>query len=282
MQNEKEGIVVSQSMMLFFGVIILGLVGFCGYLYGKVGSTTAPLAAPTQQAAQQAAAPTITLDAVKALFTKDFVKFGDANRKVLFVEISDPSCPYCHIAGGKDSELAAAIGPQFKYATDGGTYIPPVSEIRKLVDAGKASYLWIYFPGHSGGEMAAKAMYCANDLGKFWEVSDLLMSEKGYEIQNGVSANRAAVTGPVVGNDKTKSGDLANFLKSAVDPVKMKACLDSGKYDGRTVSETSEGQKLAAYFGQNFGTPAFFVNTQAYAGAYSFTEMQSTVDAALK
>ncbi len=280
MQNEKEGVVISQSMMLFFGVIVLGLVGFCGYLYGKVGTSSAP--ATAQQAAAPTATPTVTMDTIKGLFSKSYVKFGDANRKVLFVEISDPSCPYCHVAGGKDSELAAAMGPQFKYAADGGTYIPPVPEIRKLVDAGNASYLWIYYPGHSGGEMAAKAMYCASDLGKFWEVSDLLMSEKGYEIQNGVSASRAAVTGPVVGNDKTKSGDLANFLKSAVDPAKMKACLDSGKYDSRTASETNDSQQLAVYFGQNFGTPAFFINTQAYAGAYSYTDMQSTVDAALK
>ena len=83
-----------------------------------------------------------------------------------------------------------------------------------------------------------KALYCAFEKGKYWEVSDLVMSEKGYEIQNGTDPSGTASTDPVVKNDKTKSQDLANFLAPAIDPAFMKSCLDSGKYDARLASDT--------------------------------------------
>src|SRR6266478_2882228 len=43
---------------------------------------------------------TIDLVTIKGLWDKNLIKFGDKNKKVLFVEIVDPSCPFCHIAGG--------------------------------------------------------------------------------------------------------------------------------------------------------------------------------------
>lgn len=256
---------------------------FIGNLTAKVqylqkGSPAAPAAAGTTPAAA-AAAPTVTLAQIKDVFKKDIIKFGGPNSKLLLVEVADPSCPYCHVAAGQDPELVAAIPQfsQFKTADQGGTYIPPVPEFKKLVDQGKAAYAYIYSPGHGNGIMAMTALYCAFEKGKFWEASDLLMSEKGYEIQNGTDPAGAASTGPVVKNDKTKSGDLANFLSSAIDPAFMKSCLDSGKYDARIGTDT----QLASSLGVQ-GTPGFFVNATNFAGAYSFKDMQSAVDAALK
>jgi protein-disulfide isomerase len=58
------------------------------------------------EAAQAApeAAPVVTMDQVKGLFAdENNLVFGDPNSKVLFVEFSDPSCPYCHIAAGTNS-----------------------------------------------------------------------------------------------------------------------------------------------------------------------------------
>jgi protein-disulfide isomerase len=250
-----------------------------GYLFKEMSDLkkgTATLATTTAANAG-ATQPNVTLDTIKGLFSKDLIKIGDANRKVLFVEIADPSCPYCHIAGGYDSELAGVVGSQFKYVSDGGNYDPPVTEMKKLVDSGKASFIWIYYPGHSGGEMAAKALYCANDMGKFWEVDKLLGSEKGYEIENGVNAQNVATSGPIVGNDKTKSAALADFLKSVIDPTAMRTCLDSGKYDSRIQSDQAVATSLGVQ-----GTPGFFVNTAVFTGAYSYTDMKSAVDAALK
>ncbi|PWU23042.1 hypothetical protein C5B42_04205 [Candidatus Cerribacteria bacterium 'Amazon FNV 2010 28 9'] len=229
-------------------------------------ATTATTTTTQQQAAAAPATPTVTLDQIKALFTKDHLTFGDANRKALFVEISDPSCPYCHAAGGVDPELNKQMGAQFTLTKDGGTYIAPVPEMRKLVDAGQASFVWIYYPGHGNGQRATEALYCANEKGKFWPVHDLLMSNAGYNLLNNV-----------VQNDKTKDGQLVDFLKSAVDPNFLSSCLSSGRYDSKLTSDTNLATQLGVQ-----GTPGFFINTTNYAGAYSWNDMKSTVDAALK
>lgn len=254
--------------VLLFAVIALAF--FVGTLWQKVqnlekgnvsGTTTTTT---TQQAAQPN--PTVDINTVKGLFDKDLIKIGDASRKLLFVEVGDPSCPYCHIAGGHDPELNNQVGEQFKLVSEGGTYIAPVPEIKKLVDQGKASFAYIYFPGHGNGEMAMKALYCANEKGKFWEAHDLLMSNAGYELQN-----------TTVKNDKSQSGKVADFLKSVIDPGFLKSCLDSGKYDKRLQDESALARSLGVQ-----GTPGFFVNDTTYPGAYSFKDMQATVDSALK
>ena len=221
-------------------------------------TTVTTTAAPTATAA-------VTLDTMKTVFKGDHIKFGNENSKVLFVEFSDPSCPYCHIAGGKDPELSKSAGASFQYDTDGGTYIPPMREVKKLVDAGKISYAWIYNNGHGNGEMGTRALYCANEKGKFWEAHDLLMSYSGYNLLNNT-----------IKNDKTQSASLADFLKLAVDANEMKSCIDSGKYDSRLTSDMA----LAKTFGSS-GTPGFYINTTNFAGAYSYSDMKPVIDAAL-
>lgn len=249
--------------------------------YLKNGTAATPSAATTTTTTTAGAQPTaqpVSLAQVKDLFNKgNNIKFGDANKKVLFVEISDPSCPYCHAAGGVDGPLNKAMGDRFTLTSDGGTYLAPVPEMKKLVDEGKAGFVWIYYPGHGNGQMATKALYCAYEKGKFWQAHDLLMNDKGYELLNGTDVNGQPTKGPIVKNDTTKSGDLAQFLKDAVDPSFMKSCLDSGKYDSRLQSDSA----LATTMGVQ-GTPGFYINTTAYPGAYSFTDMKAAVDAALK
>lgn len=230
-------------------------------------TTTQPAVAPTTGAgAQQPTDPTVTMDQIKGLFDSKNISFGKKDSKVLFVEFSDPSCPYCHVAAGKNPNLNKQIGTQFTLVKDGGTYVAPVPEMRKLVDAGKAGFVWIYTNGHGNGEMGTKALYCAFEKKKFWEVHDLLMSEAGYNMMN-----------TDVKNDKTKASVVADFLKSVVSASDMKSCLESGKYDSRIADDTA----TAAQFGLS-GTPKFLVNTEAFKGAYSFTDMQPSVDKYLK
>ena len=119
----------------------------------------------------------ITLKTIRGLFDKDLIKFGDASKGILFVEVSDPSCPFCQIAGGKNDTLVKGWDKT-------GRYISPVPEMKKLVDQGKAAYVLIYSPGHGNGEMGMKALYCAYEKGKFWEVNDFLMSNDGYVLMN--------------------------------------------------------------------------------------------------
>jgi protein-disulfide isomerase len=139
-----------------------------------------------------------------------------------------------------------------------------------LVDAGKASYAFVFYPGHSSGEMAAKALYCAFDQGKFWQAHDLLYSFKGYNLLNNT-----------VHNDKANSGILADFLKGAVDATALKTCLDSGKYDTRLTDEATLAQSTLMD-PQGGGTPTFIINTTRFNGAYGWTEMKPAVDAVLK
>lgn len=275
MSSEGTSKSIKQFIIPALVILAIGLAFFSGTLWQKVknlekGTSTGKTTDTTTAGAE------VSLDTIKGLFDKDVIKFGDAKSKLVFVEMSDPSCPYCHIADGYDPEIAAGAGDRFKYVSSGGSYVPPGVEIEKLVKEGKASFVYIYYPGHGNGEMATKALYCANEQGKFWEVKKLIMSDAGYAIQNGSNASGKAAS-VIVGNDKTKSAEMAEFLKSAIDPSFMKSCLDSGKYDARLQSD----QDLATSLNIQ-GTPSFYVNDTNFPGAYSYSDMKSVVDAALK
>jgi protein-disulfide isomerase len=261
-------LLASIALAFFVGVLwqkVTYLEG--GKVVGTQQAGTGTPAAGTQQQAKDA--PNVTIEQIKDLFSKDLIKFGDANKKVLLVEVADPSCPYCHIAAGLNPELNKQVSsPQrdFTLVSDGGTYVAPVTEMRKLIDNGSASYVYIYQNGHGNGEMGQKALYCAYEKGKFWEAHDLLMSNTGYNLLNNT-----------VKNDKAQAQSLADFLKSAVNSQDMKSCLEGGKYDDRITSDMA----LANSMGVG-GTPGFFINTSNFGGAYNWTEMKSTVDSALQ
>lgn len=245
--------VISVALLMHGGIIKVGNI-----------TTNTQTAQPTQQQAAapvQPQVPKVTLDTIKALFNDKNLVYGNKNSKNLFVEVADPSCPYCHIAAGQNPELNKQVGTQFTMVADGGNYIPPVPEMKKLVDSGKAAYVYIYSPGHGNGEMGTKALYCAFEKGKFWEVHDKLMTSEGYDLLN-----------QTVKNDKAKSGELAEFLSGVFNAADMKSCLEGGKYD----SKISEDTAIARSLGVN-GTPGFFINETNFAGAYSWKDMQSSV-----
>jgi protein-disulfide isomerase len=161
--------------------------------------------------------------------------------------------------------LNKQVGDRFTLVSDGGTYVAPVPEMKKLVTSGEAAFAYVYTPGHGNGEMGTKALYCAFDENKFWEAEELLMNDKGYDLLN-----------TTVKNDKTKSQLIADFLAPVVDPAKMKACIDNGNYDKTLTEDVSLAKSLGVS-----GTPGFFVNATPFSGAYSFTDMQSAVNQAL-
>lgn len=269
MDNKKEliknGVYLSDfvaTSVLFFILVLAIATGFFASAYFKGASQTSNR--PTVTDGQ--AVKTVTLADVKDVFNNAVIKFGDAKRKVIFIEASDPSCPYCSIASGQNPKLNIEAGERFKLVADGGSYVPPVVEMRKLVDSGKASYALIYRSGHGAGEVAMKALYCAFEQGKFWQAHDLIMSGDGYNLVNNT-----------VRNNKDKTNELVAFLGSAVDREKLKSCLDSGKYDSRLAEDIKLGDSLNIG-----GTPGFYVNDKYYAGAYSYTDMQGVVDGFLR
>lgn len=255
-----SAIIIASSLLIGLNNVATAFKG------GSTTTATTNTTGTTTTDTTATGAVTVTKDQIVALFNDSTnMRFGDASKKVLFAEFSDPSCPYCHIAAGKDGELNKSAGSSFTLVADGGTYVAPVVEFKKLVDAGQASYVWKYTNGHGNGEMGAKALYCANEQGKFWAVHDLLFSNAGYNLLNNT-----------VKNDKAQSGALSDFLASAVDKNFMKSCLDSGKYDSRLTTDQSEGSALGVS-----GTPGFFINETNFAGAYSYNDMKSVVDTAL-
>ncbi len=236
--------------------LLMAVSFFAGYLLMKTTSLQKSLVdAKAQQGqtagAQQQAPPTkVSIDKVKAVFTDGFIRFGDNKSKVLIVEVTDPSCPYCHIAGGQNPELSKQAN--FQYKSDGGQYTPPVPEIRKLVEEGKASLAFIYGTGHGNGRLGMEAMYCAFEKGDFWPVHDKLMNNEGYTLLN-----------DTIKNDRAQSQGLADYLASVTDSVVMKECLDSAKYDAKL---TRDEQEIANGLGFQ-GTPHFVVNETIVNGA---------------
>lgn len=270
--DQKQSFLTTPVAFLIGSVIIAGAILISGgvipvRLKGAVsGIAVTPTPSAQAAAPQQQQPPQVTLSQVKDSFSKALIKFGDTNSKLVTVEISDPSCPYCHAAAGQNAALNKQMGSQFTLVADGGTYIAPVVEIEKLVNSGKASFAWVYYPGHGAGEMGTKALYCAYEKGKFWEVHSMIMNEKGYDLLNST-----------VKNDKTKSGELADFLSPVFDSATMKACLDSGKYDSRLKDDMAIATALNVQ-----GTPGFFLNATNYPGAVPYSAMEATVKAALK
>lgn len=262
MDQPKPFLTTSMAVLIGAGIISFSILVSGGIIkLGKTSGVTQTQVAQASSAPSIPQASAVSLDLIKGLFKEGNIVFGDKNSKNLLVEVADPSCPYCHVAAGHNSELNNQVGDRFKLVADGGTYVAPVPEMKKLVDAGKAAFVWIYSPGHGNGEMGTKAMYCAYEKGKFWEVHDKLMTSAGYEILNNV-----------VKNDKSKTAELITFLGSAVDSSFLKQCLDSGKYDSKLQADIAVATSLGVS-----GTPGFYINTTNFAGAYSWKDMVSAV-----
>lgn len=240
-------------------MVILLVVGayFLGVYKTKtefLENTPAQVAQVAQPGTAPAKPTTIDLEKVKGMFDGKHITFGDKNAKTLIAEVSDPSCPYCHIAGGLHPELNDQ-SVQFKLVKNGGTYVAPVPEIRKLIDAGQASFIFLYSPGHGSGEVGTQAMYCAYEQGKFWEAHDKLMTKAGYDLLNNT-----------VKNDLTQSAKVVSLMGSALNGKQLQACLDSKKYQSQPSEDAAFVQSLAGD-GGGFGTPTFFVNDKIVEGA---------------
>lgn len=252
---------MKQTITQYLMVIML-IVGayFLGVYKTKTEYLSKVPAQVTQAAGAEAAVPVIKpidMAKVESLFKdQKNIVLGNLDAKLKFVEFSDPSCPFCHIAAGHNLELAKQMNPRFISVANGGTYVPPVQEIKKLVDAGKAAMVWLYTPGHGNGELGTVATYCANEQGKFWEAHDKLMTNEGYTLLN-----------DKIKNDTTKFAELVNFLQGSVDTNKLKTCLDSKKYESRVISDP----QIASSFGYG-ATPTFFINDKVVEGASSWDE----------
>ncbi len=212
--------------------------------------------------------PSVELADIQALYEDDTrIAFGDGTEDVIFVEVSDPSCPYCSIASGQNPELNKRVGEQFTIEQDGGSYIPPVPEMKKLAQEGKAGFIYIFQNGAGGGTKAAEAMYCAHNEGKFWEAHNLIMSPEGYAMLKGEGVeNFQGVT----------NEQLASLLSPILKESEILDCLNDGRYTDLIQRDMETARSIGAG-----GTPAFFINETVFAGAYSFEDMRPLIEQAL-
>ncbi len=274
MEKSEVTTINVESLFMPFAIIFSALILSAGMFFGLSnigkslqGGVTVGTGTTTTTGTTAAGNVTVTRDQILALYNGvEGIKFGDASKPVTFIEFSDPSCPYCHIASGKNGELNKSAGSQFTLVADGGSYVAPVVEFKKLVDEGRASYMWFYTNGHGNGELSAKALYCAKDIGKFWETHDEFYSAEGYDVIN-----------DQVKNDKGNIDKLLAILPDNIDKSYIKSCIEQGKYDGVIAADSAVGATLGVS-----GTPGFFVNEVNFAGAYSYTDMQSTVEGFLQ
>lgn len=248
---------ISQYVMIILLVVGAYFLGVYKTKTEYLESGTGTAAQNTQPSQPQAPPGSVDIEKIKAMFDGKHITFGDKEAKTIITEVSDPSCPFCHIAGGLHPELNNS-SEQFKMVKDGGSYVPPLLEIRKLVEAGEASFLFLYSNGHGNGEMGTQLLYCAYEQGKFWEAHDILMTKTGYDLMN-----------ETVKNDVTKSSKLVAQMTKVLDGKALQSCLDSGKY------KDQPGQDMAFVQSQGFGaTPTFFVNDKVVEGAQPWSAFE--------
>jgi len=107
---------------------------------------------------------------------------------------------------------------------------------KDYISAGKVKYVVKDFPLeaiHKNAFKAAEATHCADEQGKFWEMSERLFANP----------------------QKLNPPDLLGYAEAVgMDASKFQQCLDSGKYAARVRKDMGDGQQAGVT-----GTPAFFL-----------------------
>jgi protein-disulfide isomerase len=138
-----------------------------------------------------------------------------------------------------------------------GRVEPSITELEKLYP-GKVRVAWKNYPlpFHNNAKPAAEAALAANELGKFWQMHEILFK------------NQQALT----------AADLEKYAKDiGLDMAKYKAAIDSHKYAAQVEQDMKQGSSLGVE-----GTPAAFVNGQLVSGAQPVDAFKKIVEAELK
>src|SRR3989449_12798 len=139
---------------------------------------------------------------------------GRADAPVTLVEFSDYECPFCQ-------RFFAMTFPALK---------------KDYVDTGKVRFMFRDFPLdqiHPQARKAAEAAHCAGELGKYWEMHELL-----FQNQKALAPPQLAERARTVG----------------VDGAKFDECLSSGRHAVRVTRGLTDGAALGVQ-----GTPTFVV-----------------------
>ena len=140
---------------------------------------------------------------------------GKQDATVTLIEFTDYQCPFC-------SRHSNSVLPQIE---------------KDFVETGKIQYVLRDFPLaslHPDAAKAHEAAHCAGEQGKYWEMHDQLFAHQ-RELQAEKLAAYAATA-------------------TVADAPAFQACLDSGKYAGKTNASVREGTEVGVR-----GTPSFLL-----------------------
>ena len=169
---------------------------------------------------------------------------GSPDAKVLMIEFGDYQCPSCR-------QFWKDIEPRLK---------------KDYIDTGKVKLVFRDFPLmqiHPEALMAAMAVNCAGEQGKYWQFHDKVFREQ---------YNR--------GDDviRMKAADLKKWAKDiGVDQAKFDQCLDSEKFKNEVMKDKAEGDAAGVQ-----GTPTFLINGRIMGGAQQYPEYKKLIDELLK
>jgi Na+/H+ antiporter NhaA len=156
---------------------------------------------------------------------------GPEDAPVTLVEYGDFECPYC------------------------GQAEPVIREL--LAEIGDLRYVWRHLPlsdVHPHAQVAAEASEAASMHGKFWEMSEILLSHQ----------------------DALTVRDLIGYAgELGLDQQRFKEALRKQKYAPR-IAEDLESADMSGVS----GTPTFFINGRRHYGAYDISTLSAEVKAA--
>lgn len=234
------------TKLMYIVLLIAFLI--IGYLLGKVetlqknktAADAIPAAVAPQQAPQAPAAMTPE-EVKKKLTLGHFPIKGNANAKVTIVEFADFRCPFCE-----------------KFFTDTEPQI-----IKDYVDTGKAKFVFRQYAFLGPASVvAANAVECANDQGKFWEMYDYLYKNQPSE---------SDITMYVTDKLSLAAGTLG------MNTSQFSSCLDSKKFDKNASADLAEGQAVGVS-----GTPTFYINGKQLVGALPYATIKAAIEEELK
>mgnify|MGYP000874372399 FL=1 len=87
-------------------IIVAGLLIGGGIVLSKITPGAAPA---TQNPQADAQATTVDKKVIASFISDDRIVLGNKKAKNVIIEVSDPSCPYCHFASGNQN-LAIKTG----------------------------------------------------------------------------------------------------------------------------------------------------------------------------
>lgn len=165
---------------------------------------------------------------------------GNPAAPVVIVDFSDFACPYC----GEFSREA----------------YPDIA--REFVSTGKVFFKYLPFVAGSfrHSREATRAVECAAEQGKFWEMLDRV-----YAVQREWKTASDAV--PVLARESAAAG---------LDTARAAACYASGRTDARTARLTGVANDIGVRV-----TPSFLVNDRPVQGALPLAEFRKVIQAAL-